>query len=156
MHQILIIVNHEMVKRDNSRSTNFARVKTLDTKRHFRLLWHRWTEFNETWQKARKSGETSSTKFVFFGPIVMPPVQKGTNTTRGNKFKLLKFNLDLWPSLTLTFDPKIKRIALRITGNTCVKYHHFRSKDNRVIVRKFCKVQSPSWPWPLSYWPQKQ
>ena len=29
-------------------------------------------------------------------------------------------------------------------GNTCVKYHHCRSKDNRFIVRKFCKVQSPN------------
>ena len=35
---------------------------------HFRLLlWNCWTEFNETWQKARFS--TPSTKFVFFGPI---------------------------------------------------------------------------------------
>ena len=24
-----------------------------DWLRHFRLLWNRWTEFNETWQKAR-------------------------------------------------------------------------------------------------------
>ena len=32
---------------------------------HFWLLfWNCWTEFNETWQEA-----TSSTKFVFFGPI---------------------------------------------------------------------------------------
>ena len=30
------------------------------------LLWNHWTEFNETWQEARI---TSSTKFVFFGPI---------------------------------------------------------------------------------------
>ena len=35
---------------------------------HFRLLfWNRWTEFNETWQGSKIS--TSSTKFVFFGPI---------------------------------------------------------------------------------------
>ena len=33
---------------------------------HFRLLlWNHWTEFNKTWNKI----STSSTKFVFFGPI---------------------------------------------------------------------------------------
>ena len=41
---------------------------TSDWLRHFGLLlWNRWTEFNETWQEARS--RTSSTKFVFFGPI---------------------------------------------------------------------------------------
>ena len=36
---------------------------------HFRLLlWHHWTEFNETWQEAR-SNSTSSTEFVFFRSI---------------------------------------------------------------------------------------
>ena len=35
---------------------------------HFRLLlWNRWTEFNETLTGSKIS--TSSTKFVFFGPI---------------------------------------------------------------------------------------
>ena len=38
-----------------------------DWLRHFRLLWNRWTEFNETWQEAKIS--TSSTKFVLFRPI---------------------------------------------------------------------------------------
>ena len=39
-----------------------------DWTRHFQLLlWNRWTEFNETWQEA--TFLTSSTKFVFFGPI---------------------------------------------------------------------------------------
>ena len=31
--------------------------------RHFRLIWNRWTEFNETWQEARSQ---CPTKFVFF------------------------------------------------------------------------------------------
>ena len=37
-----------------------------DWLRHFRLLlWNRWTEFNKTWSKT----STSSTMFVFLGPI---------------------------------------------------------------------------------------
>ena len=39
-----------------------------DWLRHFWfLLWNHWTEFNETWQESKLL--TSSTKFVFFGPI---------------------------------------------------------------------------------------
>ena len=39
-----------------------------DLLRHFRLLlWNRWTELNETWTGSKIW--TSSTKFVFFGPI---------------------------------------------------------------------------------------
>ena len=39
-----------------------------DWLRHFQLLlWNRWTEFNKTWTGSKIS--TSSTKFVFFGPI---------------------------------------------------------------------------------------
>ena len=39
-----------------------------DLLRHFRLLlWNRWTKFNETWQGSKIL--TSSTKFVFFGPM---------------------------------------------------------------------------------------
>ena len=51
-----------------------------DWLRHFRLLlWNRWTEFNETWQESLNGIQriwqeaikisTSSTKFVFFGPM---------------------------------------------------------------------------------------
>ena len=61
----------------------------------------------------------------------MKPVLKGKNILRGNKFKISKWP---WPFLTT------KSIGLRITGKTCVKYQHCRSNDNRVIVRKFCKV----------------
>ena len=44
--------------------------------------------------------------------------------------------------LTLTFEPKINRVAPCTAGNTCLKYHHCRSKDKRVIVRNVWKVQN--------------
>ena len=36
-----------------------------DRLRHFRLLWNRWTEFNETWQEARS--QCPSPRFCFSG-----------------------------------------------------------------------------------------
>ena len=62
---------------------------------HFRLLlWNCCTEFNETWQGARSHYSTSSTKFVFFGPI-------GKKEGGPSSDWLRHFRLLLWMSFSL-------------------------------------------------------
>ena len=45
-------------------------VLASDLLRHFRLLWNRWTEFNETRKEARP--QRSLPSFLFFGPVGNP------------------------------------------------------------------------------------
>ena len=63
-----------------------------DWLRHFLLLlWNCWTEFKETWYEARS--QTSSTKFVFFGPMGKQDVCPGL------WFAVIFFRLFLWNRL---------------------------------------------------------
>ena len=68
---------------------------------------------------------------------------KGTNTTCSTKLK--------FTSLNLTFNPKINRGCPRAIGNTCAKYHYFRSKDNRSYCAEM--VESLKSKFDLDLWP---
>ena len=60
-----------------------------DWVRHFRLLWNRWIQFNETWQEARSQRPLPNfCFFVFLGQsetdIFSPPSLKPLNRIQGN------------------------------------------------------------------------
>ena len=61
-----------------------------------------------------------------------------------NKFKLCRFDLDLWP-----FDPKINRSHMQYNHvwSTCTI---ILCQKERITMHKGCKVQI----WPLTSWPE--
>ena len=107
-----------------------------DWLRHFRLLiWHRWTEFNKNLTGSKIS--TSSTKFVFFGPI---------RKTRWPPWPLNGWDIfDVFSETAQRNSMKLdKKLDLNVLYQVCV----FRADRKS-------KIAAPASDWPRHFSPSR-
>ena len=99
-----------------------------DWLRHFRLLWNRWTEFNETWQEARSQRPLPS--LCFSGPSEKQDGRPG-----------------LWLAETFSTSPlkPLNGIQQNLTGSKIST-----SPTKFVFFEPIRKTRWP--PWPLIGW----
>ena len=90
----------------------------LDCLRHFRLLWNRWTEFNESWQETRSQRPLPSLCFSDRSENKMAAL--ASDCLRHFRLLLwnrwIKFNENLTGSKILTSSTKF--VFLRLIGKT--------------------------------------